>query len=180
VYGRSTYDGLQVCAFAQQVDLLQLHRLFPQRYPFLLQSTVARPPLGRYDILFAFPGESLALEGSGRLTGRHASDARGFLGALDAWWRSEKRDGPLPDLPFHGGWFVYLGYELATEIEPVLDLPADDMLPAALAVRCRAASPGLYLVRRRHAGRARASPRQGLGGAPPGAAASPRHALAGA
>ncbi len=139
MYGRNTYDGLQVCALAQPVDLLQLHRLSPQRYPFLLQSTVARPPLGRYDILFACPGESLALEGGGRLAGSHASGASGFLGALDDWWRSEMRDGPMPQLPFHGGWFVYLGYELAAEIEPVLDLPADPVLPTAFAVRCPAA-----------------------------------------
>ncbi len=139
MYGRNTYHGLQVCALAQPVDLLQLHRLSPQRYPFLLQSTVARPPLGRYDILFAFPGASLAREGGGRLSGSHAAGASGFLAALDAWWRSERGTGPVPELPFHGGWFVYLGYELAAEIEPVLDLSADPVLPTAFAVRCPAA-----------------------------------------
>jgi anthranilate synthase component 1 len=129
-----------LCALAQPVNLLQLHRLSPQRYPFLLQSTAARPPLGRYDILFAFPGESLELEGSGRLAGSYSAGAeQGFLSALDDWWRSEYRDGPVPELPFHGGWFVYLGYELAAEIEPVLDLHADPVLPIAFAVRCPAA-----------------------------------------
>ena len=139
MYGRNTFDGLNVCALAQPVDLLQLHRLSPQRYPFLLQSTVAKPPLGRYDILFAFPCESLELAASGRLGGRHATGAAGFLAALDAWWRSVARDGPVPDLPYHGGWFVYLGYELAAEIEPMLDLSADAVLPTAFAVRCPAA-----------------------------------------
>jgi len=139
VYGRNAYDDLQVCALAQPVDLLELHRLSPQRYPFLLQSTVARPPLGRYDILFAFPGESLELAGNGQLRGAHSNTAPGFLAALDELWRKERRAGPVPQLPFHGGWFVYLGYQLAAEIEPVLKLPADDVLPAAFAVRCPAA-----------------------------------------
>jgi anthranilate synthase component 1 len=139
VYGRNTYDDLQVCALAQPLDLLGLHRLDPERYPFLLQSTVARPPLGRYDILFACPGDSLELRANGRLQGEHAADGDGFLDALDAWWRSERLTGEVPDLPFHGGWFLYLGYELAAEIEPVLDLPADRLLPTAFAVRCPAA-----------------------------------------
>ena len=139
MYGRNTYDDLQVCALAQPVDLLGLHRLAPQRYPFLLQSTVARAPLGRYDILFAYPGESLELSGNGQLQGSHASAGAGFLASLDDWWRHEQRHGHAPRLPFRGGWFVYLGYELAAEIEPVLDLPADEVLPAAFAVRCPAA-----------------------------------------
>ena len=116
-----------------------LHRLAPQRYPFLLQSTVLRPPLGRYDILFAFPGASLELAANGQLHGSHANEASGFLAALDAWWQRERHHGPVPQLPFHGGWFVYLGYELAAEIEPVLNLTADEVLPAAFAVRCPAA-----------------------------------------
>jgi anthranilate synthase component 1 len=139
VYGRNTYADLQVCALAQPVDLLGLHRLSPQRYPFLLQSTAARPPLGRYDILFASPGESLELTGNRQLRGSHAGDGPRFLTALNSWWRGDKRRGPVPDLPFHGGWFLYLGYELAAEIEPVLDLPVDPLLPVAFAVRCRAA-----------------------------------------
>ena len=139
MYGRNFYDDVQVCALAQPVDLLGLHRSSPQRYPFLLQSTAAGPPLGRYDVLFAAPGEFLECDGHGHLRGSHAEGARGFLAALDDWWRTERRSGTAPRLPFHGGWFVYLGYELAAEIEPVLKLAADDTLPAALAVRCRAA-----------------------------------------
>ena len=139
MYGRNSHDHLQVCALAQPVDLLGLHRLSPERYPFLLQSTVARQPLGRYDILFACPGESLELHGSGKLSGSHAEGASGFLAALDDWWRDDRVAGRLPDLPFHGGWFLYLGYELAAEIETVLHLPPDPVLPTAFAVRCPAA-----------------------------------------
>jgi anthranilate synthase component 1 len=37
-------------------------------------------------------------------------------------------------VPFAGGWFVYLGYELAGQIEPVLQMPdADTELPIACA-----------------------------------------------
>ena len=44
------------------------------------------------------------------------------------------------DLPFRGGWFLYLGYELAGQLEPSLQLPtATDGLPIALAVRIPAA-----------------------------------------
>src|SRR5690606_2593102 len=41
--------------------------------------------------------------------------------------------------PFRGGWFLYLGYGLAAEVEPVLRLSPDPALPTAFAVRCPAA-----------------------------------------
>jgi anthranilate synthase component I len=58
---------------------------------------------------------------------------------LDEAWRSStpvvKEESNSP--PFRGGWFLYLGYELAAEIEPRLDLPMPaDGLPVALALRC--------------------------------------------
>jgi len=40
-----------------------------------------------------------------------------------------------PELPFCGGWFVFLGYELAQQIEPGLRLQADPRLPVAFATR---------------------------------------------
>ena len=45
----------------------------------------------------------------------------------------------MPHLPFHGGWFVYLGYELAAEIEPCLALPHSSDPIVALAERAPAA-----------------------------------------
>ena len=133
MYGRNTYDDLQVIELAHPVDLRALHRVAPERFPFLLQSTASGPVLGRYDILFAFPGEALEMDASGGLKGPAGSSAS-FLGALDDWWRNEYCPLDESDLPFKGGWFVYLGYELAAEIEPVLDLHADDLLPTAFAV----------------------------------------------
>ncbi len=109
-------------------DLRQLHRDHPARYPFLLQSTAPGGSLGRYDILFANPGETLV-----------AGDEPGFLEALDERWRKIRVPEQQVDLPFKGGWFLYLGYELAAEIEPGLILAQDPVLPAAFAVRCTTA-----------------------------------------
>jgi anthranilate synthase component 1 len=61
------------------------------------------------------------------------------LSALDAWWAAEQVPTSDGELPFVGGWFVYLGYELAAQIEPGLTLTTDATLPTAFAVRCRTA-----------------------------------------
>jgi anthranilate synthase component 1 len=106
-------------------DLRQLHREYPSRYPFLLQSTGRGGALNRYDILFAFPGEALV-----------AGSGTNFLDELDTRWQRERTDTSANRLPFTGGWFLYLGYELAAEIEPGLRLEPDTILPAAFAVRC--------------------------------------------
>ena len=112
-------------------DLLDLHERSPHRYPHLLESS-ATGPQGRYDILFACPGESVDL------TTRDGFD---FLTALDAAWDAEAMpDTGTSTLPFTGGWFLYLGYELAGQIEPTLDLSPDPMqLPVACATRFPAA-----------------------------------------
>jgi anthranilate synthase component 1 len=130
---------------------LALKRAKPERYPFLLESTAAGAD-ARYSILFAFPGETLALsqnsiltsapldpspQGRGRVRGSNH-----FLPALDQWWRTERqRSAPSArdDIPFRGGWFVYLGYELAAEIEKLPVPPADSELPVAFATRVPAA-----------------------------------------
>lgn len=117
-----------------------LHRAQPERYPFLLQSTATDPTLGQYDILFAFPeGEALSLSGINRLSGPGSEAGPDFLRGLDCWWRREQCASSESPLPFHGGWFVYLGYELAAQLEPTLQLSVDPLLPTAFAVRCPAA-----------------------------------------
>lgn len=139
-------------AGSRHVDLLALHERWPGRYPHLLESAAAGTPQGRYDILFACPGESLHLGRDG-LQGPHAA-AGGFLAALDAWQSglALPPEPPGPQrLPFRGGWFLYLGYELAGEVEPRLRLPHDTRLPTAFAVRCPAA-----VVRDHRSGRLRA------------------------
>jgi len=117
-------------------ELRRLNQLFPDRYPYLLQSTAHDGELGRFDILFAFPGESLVLQQISELSGPRTENQAQFLSALDAWWSEEQLAAGESDLPFLGGWFLYLGYELAAEIEPSLQLHDDIRLPTAFAVRC--------------------------------------------
>ncbi len=120
-------------------DLLPLHEASPERYPWLLESVAHGTEHARYDILFAFPGQCLILDGSGRLDG--PVQGGGFLPALDEWWRQESvQQSKSRSLPFTGGWFLFLGYELAGEIEPHLRLPSvPDQLPVAFASRIPAA-----------------------------------------
>ena len=118
----------------QPPDLLCLHAQYPRQYPHLLHSAVQ----GRFDILFAYPGQSLTLDAAGALHGRVAKPGAGdFLTALDDWCSGHREsDCNNTGLPFRGGWFIYLGYELAGQIEPRLRLPsaAGDM-PVAIATR---------------------------------------------
>lgn len=129
-----------VRSLAPHVDLLQLHRRAPARYPHLLQSVAHGTPQARYDILFAFPGSALVLQSDGGLQAPFEPGSGQFLTELDRWWQRERRPRADEDLPFRGGWLLYLGYELAGQIEPALHLPpAPPHLPTAFAVRCPAA-----------------------------------------
>ena len=121
-------------------DLLAPAAAFPQRYPCLLESVLHDTAQSRYDILFAFPQDSLTLAADGGVR-NVAGELVGtrFLDALDAAWQAERQPREDDGLPFHGGWALLLGYELAGEIEPKLQLRTDDHLPVALALRCPAA-----------------------------------------
>ena len=131
-----------------ELDLLSIHSSSPQNYPFLLES-VTQSKQSRYSILFAYPQETLRAN-------HHDSDS--FLDRfdqvftqnhLDNLTQSEQYENSLK-LPFRGGWFVYLAYELAQQIEPSLALPAyqlpdslhhadDRNIPIAYAARIPAA-----------------------------------------
>jgi anthranilate synthase component 1 len=119
-------------------DLLPLAAANPARYPGLLDSAARGTARARHDILFAFPQSAIRLGADGVLDGAPGS---GFLDALDAHWQSARLTPGVPGLPFRGGWLLYLGYELAREIEPTLRLPGVDWpgMPVALALRCPAA-----------------------------------------
>lgn len=111
------------------LDLLRLVELNPARYPFLLESVVHGTAQSRYDILFSFPGKTIV-----------ADQQADFLATLDAEWQSGKTSALASALPFNGGWFLYLGYELATQIERKLKFePYDASLPTAFATRIPAA-----------------------------------------
>jgi anthranilate synthase component 1 len=118
--------------------LLRLHAANPSRYPVLLQSAAHGEPLGRYDILFAFPQSQLILRGDGSLSGVEQSD-EDFLTALDRLWRREQTAQSESPLPFTGGWFVFLSYEFAEQVEPTVSLPHDTRRNAAQAMRIPAA-----------------------------------------
>jgi anthranilate synthase component 1 len=109
----------------ERPPLLGVHAGAPDLYPALLESSAPHPTAGRYDILLAGAGETLMDED--------------FLGALERRWRHEYRPGAPSHLPFAGGWFIYLGYELAGEIEPTLDLPRS-FAPRAFAQRVHGAA----------------------------------------
>lgn len=108
----------------------------PARFPVLLDSA-AEGPLARYTLLAFEPAAVLLRDAQGRVTGTGIEPgAGGFIQNLDAWLRREAtpRD-PAKPLPFLGGWFVYLAYELAEEVEPVLDLPHTKDPYSAFALR---------------------------------------------
>ena len=130
------------------IDLLTLHRLAPDRYPVLFESS-ATGVHGRWDMLLAHSGQRLELQQDGVVRDQDGNALEGtFLDLLDAQWAS-LRDTASPDalvcslrtdLPFRGGWALFLGYELAGQMESVLQLPAaEGGLPVACALRCTAA-----------------------------------------
>jgi anthranilate synthase component I len=128
-------------------DLLRLHAAAPTRHPVLLESASPGGPRGRWDLLAVASGDVLTLHADGALTGR-CGGARHFLDALDAWFAEDSFEPPLnvassamSEPPFLGGWFLYLGYELAGEVEPRLRLPRG---PAVVAHALRAPAAVLY------------------------------------
>ena len=123
------------------LDLLALHRLDPARYPLLLESSAAGTAQGRWDILLVAGGASFQLDRDGRVRDPSGTVlGADFLAVLDTRWQAERVERSACGWPFRGGWALLLGYELAAQIEPVLQLPAaPGSIPVALAVRCPAA-----------------------------------------
>ena len=125
----------------------------PVRWPVFLDSA-AEGPLTRYSLLMAAPSATLVRDAQGRLSAHGvAIGPGGFIDNLSAWLRreSQARD-PAKPLPFMGGWFVYLSYELAQEVEPILKMPATDLPFSAFALRVEHlvvhdhATDGVFLV----------------------------------
>lgn len=126
----------------QKIDLLQFHDLNPDRYPFLLESVANGTEQSRYDILLSFPQETLSLQSDGKLIGVNSFHKDSFLSTFDAWFENEtKTHKAETELPFFGGWFIFLAYELIKEIEPSLNIPLGNKQnnTIAYAVRCPAA-----------------------------------------
>ena len=110
----------------------------PAQFPVFLDSA-AHGPLTRYSMLAFEPGASLVRDAAGALTSSGTPvGAGGFIDNLDSWLRRERvARNDAKALPFLGGWFVYLSYEMAAEIEPVLRLPPSEGPLSAFALRIR-------------------------------------------
>jgi anthranilate synthase component 1 len=117
--------------------LRRLAARYPQRYPLLLDSA-ATGPLSRSSVLLAAPQAALWLDADGQLGAQGFTPCgTSFLSALENWWLTERLPadpgGTAP--PFSGGWALFLGYELAREVEPHLVLPRCPLPWQAFALR---------------------------------------------
>jgi len=124
-------------------DLLAVHGSARQQYPHLIACTSRDDPRARYSMLFATSGDCIVAWPDGRIEG--ADGSTGFLEALQgAYGPLHSLSSPADeDLPFNGGWFLFLSYELAAEIEPRLNMPRfEDDFPVAFADYC----PGAIIV----------------------------------
>lgn len=128
-------------ALPPDIDLLVLHRFDPQRYPVLLESVASGTAQGRWDFLLIADGSGFRLDADGITRDLQGSVEPGdFLAALDRHWQAQRIPREEPRWPFRGGWALLLAYELAQQVEPVLQLPqAPATQPVALALRCPAA-----------------------------------------
>ena len=117
--------------------LRNLAAKYPERYPVLLDSA-AQGPLARFTLLTAAPRAALWRDSAGELRAQGFQlSGGGFLDELEAWCRRESTDGgsATKTLPFTDGWIVYLGYEVAAEIEPSVRLPRARAPLSAFALR---------------------------------------------
>ena len=115
-----------------------------QRYPYLLLSSASRQNNTQYDILIACPQYSITLNSDKTLqcTNKELTVSAGFFETLENNYQQNKVEttNDSENLPFTGGWFIYLSYEMAEEIEPCLSLPSlPATQPLAVAARCPAA-----------------------------------------
>ncbi|MBV8803960.1 MAG: aminodeoxychorismate synthase component I, partial [Sinobacteraceae bacterium] len=101
-----------------------------------LFDSAADGPLSQASILVAEPRAALWLDCAGRI-GAEGTPLRGtdFLTALENWWLAERVPVTPQQLPFTGGWALFLSYEAAQEIEPLLRLPASPLPWRAFALR---------------------------------------------
>lgn len=114
-----------------------MHAALPAAYPFLLESTQTNAQTGRYSLLLA------ECSAQRQFHCHSAVELKRMFAALPARASAPGGGPPAADgeLPFVGGWFVYLGYELALQLQPHLSAPAQSPagqagLPMATAVYC--------------------------------------------
>lgn len=111
-------------------DLFDLHASDPHRFPVLLETAAG----SGWHILMAYP------TGLQRYSADRSED---FFEQFERSWQQFEDSKPADGahLPFRGGWFVYLGYEMLHTLEPSVPMrPADDgNFPVAAFMRIPAA-----------------------------------------
>ena len=117
---------------APPFDPRWLVEAYPDSWPFLLYSGGSSgAPSARWSIAFRQTGESICAA---------FSDRGSFFDQLSEGLSAHRPSPPDVGLPFLGGWFVYLGYEMASAVEPSLHVPEPpDEMPTAFAARCECA-----------------------------------------
>ena len=103
----------------------------------MLLDSAAVGPLSQTSLLLAAPRAALWLDADGQL-GAEGTVIRGstFFAALENWWLAERGLTPTTSaLAFDGGWALFLGYEMAQEVEPRLSLPRAPLPWRAFALR---------------------------------------------
>ena len=109
-------------------DLIDLARLFPEKFPALLNSHIHNSKTGRFSILFAQSGQLIK---ASSLT---------ELSSLFTGFDKEIKAGGNDDLPFYAGWFLYIGYASVMAWEHSLaEIKHDKKQPLAIAIRCQSA-----------------------------------------
>lgn len=108
-------------------DLLALHQFKPEAYPYLLASNTRGKVNTRFSILMAYP-ESTVVQ---------ITADEDCLTNIPIELTQSKA---VHDLPFIGGWFVFLSYEYASVIEPTVSFyPESSDLPIAFISKIPAA-----------------------------------------
>lgn len=142
-YNRRRYPCALISTASRQVDETSSSLSVPGNH----NAVSLNASIGRYDIVFAFPQETLLLDHAGQLKYidslgcqlEKVPQNRTFFAELDQICTAQvHRDNAENafELPFTGGWFVYLSYEMAAEVEPCLHLPVNtSLLPQAAAAR---------------------------------------------
>jgi anthranilate synthase component 1 len=138
-------NNSHTCWLKDVPDVVGLTNALAETFPFLLDSA-ASGNLSAHSILMYASGDELVRHADGTIEG--PGEGVSFFDRLDNWYQDERtRETGLcqesPDIPFIGGWFLYLSYEVVQEIEPTLRLPVNATgLPDAIARRC----PGAIIV----------------------------------
>ena len=112
-----------------QPDLLALHQFKPDQYPYLLASNTEGQLNTRFSILMAYPEQTVKqFPGEPDILNKVKTNLSEHV--------SFPIDGEYADLPFLGGWFVYLSYEYAQFVETSVNFNNDKSgLPIAFLSR---------------------------------------------